>query len=166
MLMMPTRTRLGLLGVAMAAIGWSSSMAAEPPAGPPAIEVTVEAGNKDNALRFVPDHLSFERGKYYKLLIHNGSPQAHYFTAEALSTRAFTRKVEVISATGQTLAEVHGVIHDLELQPGTTAAWYFYPMTNGEDLVFYCHKEGHRQAGMAGAISISGPPPFQPPAGK
>ena len=53
-------------------------------------------------------------------------------------------------------------IHDLELLPGTTVAWYFHPMTNGQGLPLYCHKEGHREGGMVGAITISGPPPFQP----
>ena len=75
-------------------------------------------------------------------------------------------KVEVMNANGETLAEVHGSVHDLELLPGTTVAWYFYPMTNGENLALLCHKEGHREGGMVGSISISGPPPFQPPSGK
>jgi len=26
----------------------------------------------------------------------------------------------------------------------------------------YCHKEGHREGGMIGSITIAGPPPFQP----
>jgi uncharacterized cupredoxin-like copper-binding protein len=137
--------------------------AAEPPPGPTPVEVKVDVGTKGDALRFVPDHLSFQRGVYYKLAIHNPSPQAHYFTAEALATHAFTRKVEVMNASGDTLAEVHGAIHDLELLPGATVAWYFYPMTNGQDLPLYCHKEGHHERGMVGTITISGPPPFQPP---
>jgi uncharacterized cupredoxin-like copper-binding protein len=36
-------------------------------------------------------------------------------------------------------------------------------MTNGKDLALYCHKEGHQEGGMTGTITISGPPPFQPP---
>ena len=139
--------------------------AAEPQKGPTPVEVKVEVGTKGNALRFVPDHLSFERGVYYRLAIHNPSPQAHYFTAEALATHAFTRKLEVMSAKGETLAEIHGAIHDLDLQPGTTVAWYFYPMTNGQALPLSCHKEGHREGGMVGSITITGKPPFQPPPG-
>ena len=140
--------------------------AAEPQKGPTPVEVKVEVGTKGNALRFVPDHLRFERGVYYKLAIHNPSPQAHYFTADALATHAFTRKVEVMNANGETLVEVHGAIHDLDLQPGTTVAWYFYPMTNGQDLPLYCHKEGHREGGMVGSITITGPPPFQSTPGR
>jgi uncharacterized cupredoxin-like copper-binding protein len=157
--------RIGLVALLAAGVVGSAS-GAEPPKGPPAVEVKVEAGTKDNLLRFVPDHLHFERGTYYKLVIHNPSPQAHYFTAGALSTHAFTRKVEVTNAAGDTLAEVHGSINEVELPSGATVAWYFYPMTNGEDLPLFCHKEGHRELGMVGTITITGAPPFQPPAPK
>lgn len=129
--------------------------------GPPkAVEVRVETGSKQGQLRFFPNHLKFERGKYYQLLIHNPSPEAHYFTSEGFATRIFTRKVEVIDAGGKTLVEIHGDIQDVELLPGQTAAWYFYPMTNGKNLKLYCHKEGHEEAGMVGQIEIAGPPPF------
>ncbi len=129
--------------------------------GPPkAIEVRVETGSKQGQLRFFPSKLQFTRGKYYKLLIHNPSPEAHYFSSEGFATRIFTRKVEVIDAGGKTLVEIHGDIQDVELLPGQTVAWYFYPMTSGTNLKLYCHKEGHQEAGMVGQIEISGPPPF------
>ena len=153
--------KLSALALAVCAVRLGMVQAAEPQKGPTPVEVKVELGTKGNALRFVPDHLRFERGVYYRLAIHNPSPQAHYFTAEALATHAFTRKLEVMSASGETLVEIHGAIHDLELLPGATIAWYFYPMTNGEDLPLYCHKEGHREGGMVGSITITGPPPFQ-----
>ena len=158
--------KLSSLSTASIVIVGGMAHGAEPQKGPNPIELKVEVGTKDNALRFVPDHLRFERGTYYKLVIHNPSPQAHYFTAEALATRAFTRKVEVMNPNGDTLVEVHGSIHDLELQPGATAAWYFYPMTNGEDLPLYCHKEGHHEGGMVGTVTIFGGPPFQASAAK
>ena len=155
-----TRT-LSALAVAAWVARAGTACAAEPPPGPTPVEVKVDVGTKDNALRFVPDHLRFDRGVYYKLTVHNPSAKAHYFTAEALATHAFTRKIEVLDAKGETLVEIHGAIHDLELQPGTTIAWYFYPMTNGQDLPLFCHKEGHREGGMIGSITIAGPPPFQ-----
>jgi uncharacterized cupredoxin-like copper-binding protein len=161
--MQDTTLKLAALLVAAGAMQLGSLEAAEPPKGPTPVEVKVETGTKDNALRFVPDRLSFERGVYYKLLIHNPSPQSHYFTAGALATHAFTRKVEVLGAGGDTLVEVHGAIHDLDLQPGTTVAWYFYPMTNGQDLPLTCQKQGHREHGMVGSLTISGPAPFQAP---
>jgi uncharacterized cupredoxin-like copper-binding protein len=152
--------KLSAMVACLACLG--RAQAAEPPKGPTPVEVKVEVGTKANGLRFVPDHLRFDRGVYYKLTVHNPSLQAHYFTAEALATHAFTRKLEVLDGKGETLVEIHGVIHDLDLQPGTTVAWYFYPMTNGQDLPLYCHKEGHREGGMIGTFTIAGPPPFQP----
>ena len=100
-------------------------------AQPEAIEVRVETGSADGHLRFVPDTFRFERGKYYKLVIHNPSPMAHYFTSDGLATRVFTRKVEFMDGSGKTVAEVHGDIRDMELLPGATLAWFFYPMTKG-----------------------------------
>ena len=141
-----------------------SAASAEPPMqGPEAIEVRVETGTADGRQVFVPDSFRFERGKYYKLLIHNPSKDEHYFTSDAFATHVFTRKVEVIAADGRTIAEIHGAVNDLELKPGATVAWYFYPMTKGEGLPLACHKEGHAAAGMTGTIDIVGPPPFSAP---
>lgn len=129
--------------------------------GPPkAIEVRVETGSEQGQLRFFPSRFQFKRGKYYKLLIHNPSPDAHYFASDEFATRIFTRKVEVLDAGGKTLVEIHGDIRDVELLPGQTVAWYFYPMTKGKNLKVYCHKEGHAEGGMVGQVEISGPPPF------
>ena len=129
---------------------------ASKPHGPKAIEVTVELGDGSGALVFKPDTLTFERGKYYKLVITNPSREDHYFTSDAFATHVFTRKVEVHDRDGKTLVEVHGAINDLELKPGTTVEWFFFPMTKGKNLRLYCHKEGHEEAGMIGSINIIG----------
>lgn len=128
--------------------------------GPEAITVKVTTGTADGQHKFVPNEFSFERGKYYRLVIHNPSKDEHYFTSDAFATHIFTRKVEVTDHDGKTIAEIHGAINDLELKPGSTVEWYFYPMTKGENLPLSCHKEGHAEAGMTGTINIVGPPPF------
>ena len=128
--------------------------------GPSAIEVKVSLGNADEEMKFIPDTLSFERGKYYKLVLHNPSSDDHYFTSDAFTTRIFTRKVEVADSSGKTVTEIHGAVSDIEVKPGATVEWYFYPMTKGNNLKLYCHKDGHEQQGMVGTINISGPPPF------
>ena len=128
--------------------------------GPKAIEVKVSLGTADEEMKFVPDNLSFERGKYYKMVLHNPSSDDHYFTSDAFATHIFTRKVEVADASGKTVTEIHGAVNDIELKPGATVEWFFYPMTKGKDLKLYCHKDGHEQQGMVGTINISGPPPF------
>jgi uncharacterized cupredoxin-like copper-binding protein len=133
-----------------------SAGAAEPASMPEAIEVKVSLGTADGQYRFTPADLSFERGTYYKLVLHNPSKEDHYFTSDAFATHVFTRKVEVLDGSGATVAEIHGAVNDLELKPGATVAWYFYPMTKGEKLRVYCHKEGHDARGMTGTISITG----------
>ena len=147
----------GLLVFLLACI---NGQAEEKRHGPEAIEVRIETGTKDGQLKFVPDTLSFERGKYYKLVIHNPSAIDHYFTSDALATHIFTRKVEVADKDHKTVAEIHGAVNDIELKPGATVEWYFYPMTNGKNLKLYCHKEGHAEQGMIGEFEISGRPPF------
>lgn len=124
--------------------------------GPQATEVRVSAGTADGRMQFIPDELTFERGTYYKLVIHNPSKDEHYFTSDAFATHIFTRKVEVMDKDGKTLAEIHGAVNDIELKPGTTVEWFFYPMTNGTDMELHCHKEGHGKAGMTGRINITG----------
>lgn len=129
---------------------------AERPHGPKPVEVHVNLGTPDGQLIFVPDNLTFERSKYYKLTITNPSPDDHYFTSDALSTHVFTRKVEVAGPDGKTVAEIHGGIYDIELKPGATVSWFFFPMTKGKNLKLYCHKNNHEQAGMVANISIVG----------
>lgn len=124
--------------------------------GPKAIEVKVSVGTKDGQMRFVPNKLKFERGNYYKLVINNPSANDHYFTSDALATHVFTRKVEVMDKKGKTVVEIHGSIHDMELKPGTSVAWYFFPMTKGKNLKLYCHKKDHEAHGMVGTIDITG----------
>ena len=127
--------------------------------GGKAIEVKVEAGTKDGQLIFTPNNFTFERGKYYKLVISNPSPVSHYFSSDAFSTHIFTRKIEVAGLNGKTIAEIHGAIHDIELSSNTTVEWFFYPMTKGENLKLYCHKKNHEEMGMVGSINIVGSMP-------
>jgi uncharacterized cupredoxin-like copper-binding protein len=149
--------RLVLAGCLMALWGPPTASAEGPPE---AIEVRVETGTADGQRKFIPDELNFERGKYYKLVIHNPSPHAHYFSSEGLGVRVFTGKIELPDRGGEMLAEVHGDVRAIELAPGSTVAWYFYPMSRGKDLRLYSEKEEDLEAGMAGTIQISGPPPF------
>lgn len=152
------RSKFIILGLLAASA--TQAVAEEPAHGPDAIDVNVSVGTQDGKYMFTPNHLTFERGKYYRLIVHNPSPEAHYFTSDAFATHIFTRKVEVMGADGKVIAEVHGPVNDLDLEAGATVAWYFYPMTKGENMAVHCHKEGHEAKGMTGTITIVGPPPF------
>ena len=102
------------------------------------IEVKISLGTKDNQMAFVPDTVTFERGKYYRLVLNNPSPDEHYFNSDAFATHIFTRKVEVMDKDGNTIAEIHGATNGIELKPGATVEWFFLPMTKGKDLKLYC----------------------------
>ena len=117
------------------------------------IEVKIQLGNSDNALRFVPSHLEFETGKLYKLVIHNPSPSKHYFSSEGLSRAVYTRKVEVVGKEG-TIAEIKGNIRELEILPGGTAEWFFVPVKATSISDLKCTIKGHTEAGMVGDIVI------------
>ena len=149
-----------ILSVCVAFALSSSICFAEKPHGPKPEVINVTLGSKDGGMQFSPNELTFQRGKYYKLVISNPSPEDHYFTSDAFSTHIFTRKVEVMGTGGKTIAEIHGAINDMELKPGAKVEWYFYPMTKGKNLKLFCHKKGHEAAGMVGKINIIGPPPF------
>ena len=124
--------------------------------GPKPIEVKISLGTEDNQMVFVPDTFTFERGNYYKLVLTNPSPEEHYFSSDAFATHIFTRKVEVMDKQGKTVVEIHGDTTGIELKPGTTVEWFFFPMTKGKNLRLYCHKKGHEEKGMVGTINIVG----------
>ncbi|NJK39530.1 MAG: hypothetical protein HC835_20065 [Oscillatoriales cyanobacterium RM2_1_1] len=110
-------------------------------------EVQVSLGNFANELKFFPNHLEFEAGKRYKLVLKNPSNQKHYFTAKDFADVSWTQKVEVGKA------EIKGAIHEVELKPGGELEWVFVPIRPG-NYQLYCSIPGHQEAGMTGEILI------------
>ena len=118
------------------------------------VEIKVALGNEKNALRFFPEALSLETGKLYRLTLSNPSPQKHYFSSEGLAQAVFTRKVQVNGADGKAIAEVKGMIREIEVYPGGTAEWWFVPVKAGSFSDLKCTIPGHTEAGMVGSITI------------
>ncbi len=118
------------------------------------IEVKIQLGDKENSLRFFPDTLEMETGKLYKVVLHNPSTLAHYFSSEGLSRAVFTRKVQVLGPDGNTIAEVKGTILEIEVYPGGTAEWWFVPVKAVTLNDLKCTVKGHSQGGMVGTITI------------
>ncbi len=118
------------------------------------IELTVQLGDKSNALRFYPDHLSFETGKLYKLVLENASPQKHYFSSDGFSRAVFTRKVQVNGADGKAIAEVKGSVREIEVYPGQKAEWWLVPVKAGVFDDLECTIKGHAEHGMVGKITV------------
>ncbi|MBI3570660.1 MAG: biphenyl 2,3-dioxygenase [Gammaproteobacteria bacterium] len=118
------------------------------------IEVKVLLGDKANSLRFSPDKIELETGKLYKLVLHNPSVTAHYFSSEGLARAVFTRKAQVLAPDGKTIAEVKGAISEIEIYPGGTAEWWFVPIKAGVFSDLKCTIKGHAEAGMVGTITL------------
>jgi uncharacterized cupredoxin-like copper-binding protein len=148
-------TCLGLTFAVVTGLGGSSAaVAAGDMTEQDPVEVKVQLGDKNNALRFFPAKLELESGKLYKLVLHNASAMAHYFSSEGLSRAVFTRKVQVVSADGKTLSEIKGSVREIEVYPGATAEWWFVPVKAGNLDDLKCTVKGHTEAGMVGAITI------------
>jgi uncharacterized cupredoxin-like copper-binding protein len=150
--------KITALIIAVAAIigfaGAGSTNAAGDLTAQPPVEVKVLLGDKGNALRFVPDRLLLETGKLYKLVLHNPSSMAHYFSSEGLSRAVFTRKVQVLGQDGKTVAEIKGTILEIEVFPGGTAEWWFVPVRTATLNDLKCTIKGHSEGGMVGGITI------------
>jgi uncharacterized cupredoxin-like copper-binding protein len=140
--------------VVISLVSTGSSLAAGDMTKQDPIEINVQLGNDKNDLRFFPANLEFETGKLYKLVLHNAGAVKHYFSSEGLSHSVFTRKTQVLDPKGATIAEIKGIISEIEIYPGGTAEWWFVPVKAAELNDLKCSIEGHAEAGMTGSISI------------
>lgn len=126
------------------------------------IELVVELG-VGGRHAFSPDHLEFETGKLYRLVLVNNSNDKHYFTSIEFANRVFTRKVQVMETVDGKLrrtAEIKGDIREIEVFPGHRAEWWLVPVQTGELNDLHCHVEDdasnltHAEMGMTGTITI------------
>ena len=137
-----------LLGVGMSLVWPEAAIANHAPTHQPIETVQVHLGSAAGELVFEPDHLNFQAGHHYQLLLDNPSPVKHYFTAKDFADASWTQKVEA----GQ--VEVKGAIHELELKPKAEAEWVFVPQKPGM-YELHCSIAGHAEAGMTGEIAVS-----------
>ncbi|NJR65270.1 MAG: hypothetical protein HC772_08045 [Leptolyngbyaceae cyanobacterium CRU_2_3] len=124
------------------------AIAAVAPSQQTSTEVQVHLGNAENQLVFVPNQMTFEAGKRYKLTLDNPSALKHYFTAKDFTGAIWTQKVDAGNV------EIKGAISELELRPGSTADWVFIPMKPGT-YKLRCTIPGHTEAGMVGELTIA-----------
>ena len=125
-----------------------------------AIEVEVNLKGEIGKVHFFePSTLKFETGKLYMLKIKNLSDSKHYFTSEKFSNSIFTRKIQ-INKNNSKVAEVKGIIKEVEVFPHNTVEWWFVPLKTGEFDDLFCKiKDGithktHEEMGMKGKIII------------
>ena len=125
-----------------------------------AIEVEVKLKGETGKVHFFePSTLKFETGKLYKLKLLNLSDSKHYFTSEKFSNSIFTRKIQ-INKNNSKIAEVKGIIKEVEVFPDNIVEWWFIPLKTGEFDDLFCKikdkitKKTHEEMGMRGKIII------------
>jgi len=154
--MLRLTTYLFVLGAAPPAFG-AGDLTGQTP-----IEVRVDLGTKGGDLKFVPDKITFETGKLYKLVLHNPSDKPHYFTSLGLASKVFTRKVVAVTepgGAGKATGEIKGAIREIEVFPGGTVEWWFVPVATGTINDLNCSVKDpdgrtHADKGMVGGIII------------
>ena len=125
-----------------------------------AIEVEVNLKGEIGKVHFFePSTLKFETGKLYKLKIKNLSDSKHYFTSEMFSNSIFTRKIQ-INKNNSKVAEVKGIIKEVEVFPRNIVEWWFVPLKTGTFDDLFCKvfdkksRKTHKEMGMVGTIII------------
>ena len=104
---------------------------------------------------FTPNHLEFETGKLYKLIIRNEGKIKHEIDSASISHLAYTRKIQIMDKNGAFIAEVKGVPSEIEVGPGYEVEWWFVPIatTDGKEP-YVCLLPGHFEAGMHGTLTF------------
>lgn len=121
---------------------------------PPENLLHVQLGDKDNAMRFFPGHISLLKGERYVLVLTNPSPVTHEFASETFHTLVTTEKLKIFDERDKLVAYVVGPIVEVELLPGGRIEWTFVPQRTGTDIDLFCDIPGHKDAGMVGSMEI------------
>ena len=109
---------------------------------------------------YEPNELVFNTGKLYKLIIKNESDSKHYFTSTLFAKSIFTRKVQV-SLNNKKVAEIKGIINNVEVWPDHQLEWWFVPIKTGVFKDLHCNVKdtktnlSHANMGMTGTIIIN-----------
>ena len=124
------------------------------------IEKTVFLKGKIGLNHFYePSELIFYTGKLYKLIIKNVSDSKHYFGSDLFAKSIFTRKIQLTKNTNK-VAEIKGIINEVEVWPNEALEWWFVPIKTGVFLDLKCNVKDketqliHSEMGMKGKIII------------
>ena len=116
-------------------------------------------GQSSSKYYFEPSTLEFNVGKLYKLELINQSDAKHYFTSTKFSHSIFTRKVQ-LTLGEKKVAEIKGIIREVEVFPSYKIEWWFVPIKTGEFKDLECNVKyknnsiSHKDMGMVGKIII------------
>ena len=125
----------------------------------PIIKKVLLKGVKGEGYYFEPSELKFKTGKLYNLQITNVSDYKHYFKSIKFSKSIFTRKIQ-LSIKKKKVAEIKGIISEVEVFPSHTLEWWFVPIKTGKfndltcEIIDKISKKKHSEMGMNGTIII------------
>ena len=108
---------------------------------------------------YEPNELMFTTGKLYKLIVKNISDSKHYFGSNSFAKSIFTRKVQ-LKKNHKKIAEIKGIIHEVEVWPNEYLEWWFIPIKTGVFVDLECTIKdkkknlNHSEMGMRGKIII------------
>ena len=123
-------------------------------------KVVLLKGERGKIHFYDPNELVFKTGNLYKLIIKNESDSKHYFTSTLFAKSIFTRKVQV-SLNNKKVAEIKGIINNVEVWPNHQLEWWFVPIKTGVFKDLYCNVKdtktnlSHANMGMTGTIIIN-----------
>ena len=124
------------------------------------ISITIKMASQAGVSHsFIPNTIKLETGKLYKISLVNDTNEKHYFSSPKFANSVFTRKVQVVK-DGKRLAEIKGIIKDLEVFPKATLEWWLVPIQTGVFDDLHCHvmdkKAGktHEELGMTGKVVV------------
>ncbi len=126
------------------------------------ITVTMALGSDtDKKRRFHPHNLTFQKGKRYRLVIHNPSLDVHEFDSPGLVGAVWSSHVKVLDGYGegaQVVAIVVGTPAEIEILPGASIEWEFVPVAAGRYEMICDTKDQkgktHTSQGMTGTILV------------
>ena len=123
-------------------------------------KIIILKGEQGKMHFYEPNELVFKTGKLYKLIIKNDSDSKHYFTSTSFVRSIFTRKIQ-ISIKDKKIAEVKGIINNIEVWPNHQLEWWFVPVKTGIFKDLHCNVKDtktdliHSKMGMVGTIIIN-----------
>ncbi|MCP5086289.1 MAG: hypothetical protein GY952_05745 [Rhodobacteraceae bacterium] len=153
---------LSLAMSAIVALGLSSASVFADGTASESRRVSLVLGSEEGSNRmFHPDHLEFEAGKRYTLVIENPGLESHEFDSPGLVGASWSSGVSVLDGVGEAtfpVASVVGTPEEIEVAPGSTVEWTFVAVEPGSyDMVCDTldqHQKTHAAAGMLGTTVI------------
>jgi uncharacterized cupredoxin-like copper-binding protein len=137
-----------IIGAAMVGLTVGSAMAEGDLSKANIIEVQIELGQNDNGMYIKPSLTEFVTGQAYKLHIYNVDEFKHELALNELGEASFTRKIEILTKTGDLISEVKGAIREVEVGPDQAVDWYLVPVQTVDEGQLSCELPGHRDSGM------------------